>query len=220
MLGHHAHLFWVCHWPLPLPWVIGPASPGERELWSASEICFSFWPLVLGIPACLLSYLTSLVLSLALFLSKSLEADLSFSPGTHLQFAKNLHSHVISHRILGPLAGSVQKAEVWEQEAPVSGSFQDLRPGYTPLLTPLQICWSSGLRSRTLCGRGSTMVVQQAQLGLARSHIFLCQSLPLGCAMPSVVPLRHPCPQFPLSSDFGCPLQPQPLELTLAIPPD
>lgn len=105
MLGHHAHLFWVCHWPLPLPWVIGPASPGERELWSASEICFSFWPLVLGIPACLLSYLTSLALSSALFLSKSLEADLSFSPGTHLQFAKNLHSHVISHRIPGPLAG-------------------------------------------------------------------------------------------------------------------
>lgn len=28
--------------------------------------------------------------------------------------------------------------------------------------------------------------------GLTRSHIFLCQSLPLGCAVPSVVPLRCP----------------------------
>lgn len=44
----------------------------------------------------------------------------------------------------------------------MSRSFQDLRPGYSPLLTPLQICLSSDLRSRALCGRGSTMVVQQA----------------------------------------------------------
>lgn len=69
---------------------------------------------------------------------------------------------MISHWIPGPLAGSVQKAGVWEQEAPVSDSFQDLWPGYSPLLTPLQICLSSGLRSRALRGRGSTMVVQQA----------------------------------------------------------
>lgn len=65
MLGYratyHAQLFWVCHWPLPPSRVIRACFPGESELWSASEICFSFPPLFLGIPACLLSHLSLLL---------------------------------------------------------------------------------------------------------------------------------------------------------------
>lgn len=94
---HHAHLFWVCHCPG------GSAFPGESELWSASETCFSVPPLFLGIPACLLSHLTSLALS---YLSSLSHKRLTFLPAWYssgsLQFAKNLHSHVISHWIPGP----------------------------------------------------------------------------------------------------------------------
>lgn len=198
----------------PIPDRKGLPSQG-RVNWSASEICFSFPPLFLGIPACLLSHSTSLALSSTPFLSESLKADLEL-------FAVCQKPSFLRDFPLGPRASCWQCAESrgvgtgssseWQLPGPQAWAYPTAHPPPDLLVLWSQVKGPLWPQEHDGHLAGTPWVSQEPHLSMSEPSTGLCSAL---CCFSEM-----PLPQFLLSSGFGCPLQPQPLELTLAIPPD